>query len=519
MKRIGIDVGGTNTDAVLLDGKRVVAGVKAPTTADVMSGVIASLQKLKTAAPQALDVSAIMIGTTHFTNAVVERRNLMRVGVIRICLPTCASLEPLCDWPDDLRAAVDPMSFLVAGGTEYDGRDIVPLDEGAIREAAMRIRDAGIRAVAITAVFSPLRNDFELRAKEIVEEICKGIFITCSHEVGRIGLLERENVTVLNACLGRHGFETVRAFKNALWVAGIDAPFYLTQNDGTVLQADTAARFPVFSFASGPTNSMRGAAFLSGIEDGVVCDVGGTTSDIGYLVKGFPREANSVVNIGGVRTLFRMPDLVSLGIGGGSLIAKKGPKVGPESVGFRLPQSALVFGGNTLTMTDIGVAAGMMDIGDRSLVSHLDRTLVQAVLKSVKERLEDAVDQMKTSPEDVELIAVGGGAPLIPEIMEGVSRVVHCEHGGVANAVGAASAMISGEVDQIASGVDRDKALADAEELARLRAIEGGADETTLTIVDIEDVPIAYLPGNARRVRVRVVGEIAGWQPQTDAAE
>ena len=115
-----------------------------------------------------------------------------------------------------------------------------------------------------------------------------GASITLSHDLGRIGLLERENVTLLNACLQDLARTTVAAFVDALRDSAIIAPLYLTQNDGTIMRAETAARFPVWCFASGPTNSMRGAAFLSGLDDGVVVDVGGTTTDIGYLKGGFP---------------------------------------------------------------------------------------------------------------------------------------------------------------------------------------------------------------------------------------
>ncbi len=93
------------------------------------------------------------------------------------------------------------------------------------------------------------------------------------------------------------------AFQTAIAESGLAAPLYITQNDGTVAEAATAARFPVFSFASGPTNSMRGAAWLSGLQDAMVADVGGTTTDVGQLRHGFPREANAVVEVGGVRTL------------------------------------------------------------------------------------------------------------------------------------------------------------------------------------------------------------------------
>ena len=130
--------------------------------------------------------------------------------------------------------------------------------------------------------------------------------MTLSHRLGRIGLLERENAALLNAALADLAQVTIDGFRAAITASGIDAPLFITQNDGTVMAAETAMALPVMSFASGATNSMRGAAFLSGLKDAMVVDVGGTSSDVGQLRAGFPREANSVVEIGGVRTLFRM---------------------------------------------------------------------------------------------------------------------------------------------------------------------------------------------------------------------
>lgn len=510
MSRIGIDVGGTHTDAVLVKDGRVLASVKKATTADVLSGVKASLDSLVAQTGNALgDVEAVMIGTTHFTNAVVQRRDLARIGALRIGLPSSASLEPMIDWPEDLRQVVDPMIFMVAGGHEYDGRPIVPLDEAAVRDAARQIGDSGIQAMGISAVFSPLNAECEVRAAEIVREVCPQMHITLSSSLGRIGLLERENVTLLNACLGKLGESTVAALETALREAGLRVPLYLTQNDGTVMRAEEASRFPVYSFGSGPTNSMRGAALMSGLSDAMVIDVGGTTSDIGFLVNGFPRQANNVVEVGGVRTLFRMPDLLSLALGGGTIVSAGGATIGPRSVGYRLPQEALVFGGETLTLTDVAVAAATVEIGDKDRVSHLPRDLVQLVTEKLSHVLEEGIDRMKTSAEDVDLIVVGGGAFLVSDTLQGVSRVHRVPNGGVANAVGAAVAQVSGEVDQIFNGLSRDHAISQARDIAFARAVEAGADESSIGVVEMEDLPIAYLPGSALRVRVRVVGDIA----------
>jgi len=508
MRRVGIDVGGTNTDAVLLDGERVVHAVKTPTTADVTTGIVTALATLMREGPAGA-IDAVMIGTTHFTNAVVQRRDLTRVAAVRIGLPASASLPPFCDWPEDLAAIVRGDVIMLEGGHEYDGRELVPFDASGMRTAAKRIRAAGIPAVAVASVFSPLNPGCEEAAAEILRDECPEAAVTLSHHLGRIGLLERENVALLNAALLELARRTTAAFTEALVRSGIRAPLFLTQNDGTVMLAEAAARFPVYSFASGPTNSMRGAAFLSRLSDAIVVDIGGTTTDIGCLHHGFPREANNVVEIGGVRTLFRMPDLLSLGLGGGSHVAGDASRVGPLSVGYRITEEARVFGGSQLTATDVAVAAGLVDLGQRTRVADLRGDVVKTAIARMHAMVEEGVDRMKTDASAVPLVAVGGGCFLVPPALPGVSEVVHVPHQAVANAVGAAIAQVNGEVDQIFQGISREEAIERARRLAEEKAVAAGADPKTLGVVEVEDLPIAYLPGSALRTRVRVVGNIA----------
>jgi N-methylhydantoinase A/oxoprolinase/acetone carboxylase beta subunit len=509
-RRLGIDVGGTNTDAVLLEDDLVAAAVKTPTTPDVTTGITRALAALVEQAPTAREAQAVMIGTTHFTNAVVQRRDLGRVAGIRIGLPSGASLPPFVDWPEDLADLVRAEVVMLEGGHEFDGRPLVPFDTRGMRAAARRVRELGIRSVAVAAVFSPLNASCEEEAAAILCEECPDVAVTLSHRLGRIGLLERENAALLNACLIELARTTARAFTEALRGSGIGAPLYLTQNDGTVMLAEVAEAYPVYSFASGPTNSMRGAAFLSKRDEALVIDVGGTTTDIGSLRQGFPREANSVVEIGGVRTLFRMPDLLSLGLGGGTIVRREPLAIGPASVGYRLTDQAFVFGGDVLTVTDVAVAAGLIDLGDRARVVSLPAALVKDSLARIRAMIEEGVDRMKTEAGDAPLIAVGGGSFLVPPRLAGVSEVLNVPHQAVANAVGAAIAQVSGEVDQIFQDLPRDEAIARARRLAEDKAVAAGADPATINVVEVEDLPLAYLPGNSLRTRVRVVGDIAG---------
>jgi N-methylhydantoinase A/oxoprolinase/acetone carboxylase beta subunit len=511
--RIGIDVGGTNTDAVLMEGSSVLAAVKAATTDDVTSGIVGALDGLQAQrAFDPADVQAVMIGTTHFINALVEGRRLAPTAALRLGLPATASLPPMVDWPARLVEAVKGRSYLAHGGHEFDGRHISELDEDELRRAAADMAAHGVRSVAISSVFSPVNTEFEQRAAAVLaEELGPAVAISLSHEIGRIGLLERENATIINAALRELATGIVEGLAKSVSGHGITAPIYLSQNDGTLMDVDFARQYPVATFASGPTNSMRGAAVLSGLATCAVIDVGGTTSDVGVLTNGFPREATTEVVVAGIRTNFRMPDVLSVGIGGGSLVRDEGGvTVGPDSVGYRLTEEALVFGGRTLTATDVAVATGRADIGDRELARSVDAGLARRALDRIAADVADVVERMRTSADPLPVVAVGGGSILLPEELAGLGAVHRPENFAVANAIGAAIAQVGGEVDRIYAIEPgrRDVVVDEARQEAVDRAVAAGAEPHSVSIVDFDEVPIPYLPGNATRIRCKAVGDL-----------
>ena len=496
-----------------MDGRTVLASHKAPTSENVSDGIVAAIgEVLRRADASAADVRTVMIGTTHFTNAFVQRQRLLPVGIVRIALPSSRGIPPLSDWPADIAEAMGPHHHMITGGYQFDGSVADPLDEGAVAAAARSLRNAGIATVAITGLFSPVNPAMEVRAAEIIRQEMPDAALTLSSQIGRMGILERENAAVMNASLAELSREVVGSFRAALTRLDIRAPFFISQNDGTLMSAAFVERYPVLTFASGPTNSMRGAAYLSGLDDALIADIGGTTTDIGVLRNGFPRESSLSVDVGGVRTNFRMPDVLALGLGGGSLVAETdaGLTVGPRSIGYRLTRDALVFGGDTLCATDIAVAAGYAAIGDASRVAHLSAALVQAAVQRIHRIVAEGVDRMKASATPVPLVLVGGGAVLIRDAIGGTSEVIVPEHAGVANAIGASIAQISGETDRVFAyeAVGREAALEEATNEARDKAVAAGADPATLEIIDREEVPLAYMPGGAVRIRVKVSGDL-----------
>lgn len=513
--RLGIDVGGTNTDAVILDEEnRILAKGKTPGTDDVISGITRIVSEvMRDAGIDPAEITHAMLGTTQVTNAIIERRGLARVGIIRLGAPATKAIQPLATWPEDIRSGVEGPAGILPGGVEYDGRPISEFDEDSVRDA-VRVAKDDVQTFAVSSVFSPVRDDDERRTAEIIAEETGGerpVSLSC--EIGSIGLLERENATVLNAAVSLVARRVVSAFSGSLAELGVRAYLHLSQNDGTLMSLDYALRYPILTVACGPTNSIRGAAFLSGMSDAIVVDVGGTSTDVGVLSSGFPRESAGAVDIGDVQTNFRMPDLYSIGLGGGSVVRENGGvRIGPDSVGHAIVREALCFGGGTLTMTDVAVARGGAKIGDRAKVDACRDTVESAARRSV-EMFEEAIDRMKTSAGEVPVIAVGGGSILLPEKLTGVSEVRKPEHFEVANAIGASIAQVSGTIDRVYSMEDRtrEEVLEEARGAAFGEAVRAGADEETLEIVEVEEVPLAYLPGNATRIKVKAAGRLGSY--------
>ena len=512
--RLGIDVGGTNTDAVLIRGRDVLATAKSFTTADVRGGVVNAVRKILETVPEHRgSIDAVMIGTTQFVNAFVQRRDLAPVAVFRVSLPKADGVPPLSGWPDDLIKVLSPQIYMVGGGALYTGKDYAPLDEDALRVAAEDAQGRGLKAVAISANFSPIRPDIEERAAAIVQAAMPGARITLSSKVGGMGLIDRENAAIINATLAELSEQVIGSLKTAIADLDIDAPIYISQNDGTLITTDVASAFPILTCSAGPTNSIRGAAFLTGLEEAVVADIGGTTTDIGFLLRGFPRETTAANHIGGVRTNFRMPDVLSVGVGGGSLV-REGPEgwtVGPQSVGFRLQEEGMIFGGDTLTASDIAVRAGQARIGDPAKVAHLPEATVQAALDNLHLQIEDAIDQIKTSNSPLPLILVGGGAILVSRHLKGTSEVLRPQHAEVANAVGAAIALVSGRVDKLydVGTLGREAALELARTEATQAAVAAGAREDEVEIVEIVELPMTHMQTGSVQIKVRAVGPLA----------
>ena len=508
--RIGLDVGGTHTDAVLMDGAQVIARVKATTTEDVVSGIEAALSAVLEG-HNAKSIDLLTIGTTQFTNAVVERKQLSRVAAVRVCLPAGRGLMPRADWPTDLIEATDGGSYLIHGGHLYDGRELSALQEVELSEVTQTLSETRPAAVVVSCAFSPTQPEQEDQLVARLATSLPNVRVCASHVMGGLGLIERENASILNASLLDFADRVANALVESSTKLGLQCPVYVSQNDGTLIDLERVRKFPALTFASGPTNSIRGAWALTGLADAIVIDVGGTTSDIGVLKNGFPRQSNLVIDVGGARTNFRMPDVIAIGLGGGSLIGPDGRSCGPQSVARELRQKALCFGGSVMTLTDVAVSQGRLTISDASQSKPVEAEVCEAVDSLIVEKLAAAVDLMKPGGAVLPVILVGGGAPLIPGDTLAGCPIVRPDNADVANAIGASIAQVSGEAEgmRVAGADTRDVVIERLTSMASERAVAAGADLETINIVNVEEVDIPYMATDSSRIRVSVVGNLA----------
>jgi N-methylhydantoinase A/oxoprolinase/acetone carboxylase beta subunit len=511
----------------------VVSANKSPTTVDVTDGIESTLTNLllnpasfqvdgsvTTTPIDRKSISALTIGTTHFINAIVQRKAtlLSRVAVIRLGSHGFVdSPLPFADWPPSLRKIIEGYSAVVPGGVNIDGKLIAGIDEHLLRQQARTIYEAGLRHVVIVGTGSPMDQtyDQEAEAKRFIlsemvaldAKYAEGVEFVLSHMVAGPGLLMRENASILNAAILTFARRTIHSIILATRKVGLACPVYFTSNAGHLLPYNEAMDFPVNIFSSGATNSMRGAAFLaqdaistsSAQSSVVVIDVGGTTSDAGALLpNGYPRLSSIFNSLAGVKVNLQMPSVESIGLGGGSIIRadeSRGLAVGPDSVGHAITTEALCCGGKTPTATDVAILSSpkpsvSISIGDSSLV-NLPPDFITASRSRIKQMLESLVDRIKLSPEDCTVILVGGGAFICPSELEGVGKIILPKHAGVANAIGAALAKIHGSSEAIVDSDDIQEGISKVMDAAIQNAVSKGAiqDEVIVLNETIEWVP------------------------------
>lgn len=443
--RLAVAAGGATTEAVAMDARdQLLAQAEAGSTDDLAAGVAAAIQRLLAGGDvDPARVTRVIVGAGHALSRVVDERAIGRVAVIRIGGPLTHAVPPLAVWPDALRAAVSAGVAVVGGGAEYHGRSVAPLDGDAIARFLAGLGD-DVDGIAIAGVFSPVAPDHELAAAELVRrELGHGMPLSLSHELGTLGLIERENAAVLNAALAGAARAMAADLQRVLRGAWLDAEPFLSQNDGALMALDFAVRFPVLMLGSEPANAMRGAAHLTGLDEAVVVHARGGMTEVGAVVNGFPREAPSGADVGGVRMGFRMPDV---------------RRVAPDANGEALARAV------DRARADLGappvVAVGRDDGG--IVLDHVPG--IGRVLR----------------PDGGDVAAAIGAA--------------------IARVTGDADRICADRPDK------RRDALEAARDAAIARAVHAGADPAAVQVVEVAEAPLTYDVEPTVRIRVKVAG-------------
>ena len=313
---LGLDTGGTFTDAVLLaDGRSVIASAKALTTPwnlalGISNAIRAVLDCLPAGAGRS-DVGLVSVSTTLATNAVVENR----------FSPVCTLLigfdDAMVERSGLQRHGSGGLVVRIAGGHGATGEESAPLDEAAVARAVVE-HEIRVEAFAVAANFSVRNPAHELRARKLIRALTPKP-VTCAHELSsKLDAPRRALTAALNARLTPQIRHLIEALAQVLKAEAIDAPLMIVKGDGSLMKADIALEYPVETILSGPAASVVGAGFLTGLDDFIVSDMGGTTTDIAIVTGGRPVISGEGALVGAWRTMVEAVDVRTSGLGGDS---------------------------------------------------------------------------------------------------------------------------------------------------------------------------------------------------------
>lgn len=459
---IGIDVGGTTTDAVLIQNGEVYSTAKVSTEhGNLLNSLLEALDAVsKDVPPEQLE--RVVFSTTVITNLIAEGKT-DRVALVLIPGP---GVNPA--------SYTFPDSFYLKGAMDYRGREIDPLDEAEIRRTVGSVQESGFSRAAIISKFGQRNPSHELRIEEIFREIYPDCKLELGHKVsGKLNFPRRIATAMLASATRERYQEFVEKIKRALEERNIRAPVYILKADGGTLPVDKSIEFPVETIFSGPAASTIGALALTPEgQTSVVVDIGGTTTDLALILSGKPLFASKGAKLGGFLTHVRAFAVRSIAVGGDSVVRVKDLNSGTKQITIGPDRSgpAYCMGGKETTPTDALKFLGLIEVGNPERASEAIKATASKLGKSetetaslivdrVAQMIADAVNEMffeweqepayrvwevlqekKARPENV--VGIGGGAKgLIAEIAKKLNASpVIPEHAEVGNAIGAAVA-------------------------------------------------------------------------------
>jgi N-methylhydantoinase A len=464
---IGIDVGGTTTDAVVVDGSKVVKTAYVPTDHDnLLKCLLSALDELV----QGIDtnkIERVVLSTTLITNMIAEGKT---DPVALVLIPGPGTN------PKDYALG---KSIILDGAIDFRGKEIDRLKESQIKEAATQIRAQGLTRVAVVGKFCQRNHAHELKVGEILAAALPGSKIELGHKVsGQLNFPRRAATTMLTAATIDSYERFAKDVAAALKERRISAPVYILKADGGTLPLDKSLQMPVETIFSGPAASIMGVMALTEPgQSSVVVDIGGTTTDLALILSGKPLLSAKGARVGSLLTQVRAFAVKSIAIGGDSAVAICGHSDGSEgrgcgslAVGPHRDGPPLCMGGNGPTPTDALRVLGLTQIGDAARAEKAMQILAQGLGCTAREAAQKVVDavvdkivfevnemfreweqepayrvweiMLREALSAQSVVGVGGGAPaLVPLVAArlGAAAIVP-EYASVANAIGAAVA-------------------------------------------------------------------------------
>lgn len=539
---IGLDVGGTHTDAVLLDQNGLIRKTKVETDeSDLFQTVLSAISKI-TKNINPANINRAVLSTTLTTNAIVQKKT-PKVGMI-------ISAGPGID-PQYYRT--NAQYHTVSGSIDHRGREVAPIDEAQIIRIVETLKSEDITSIGVVGKFSTRNPKHEIEICRLVQPSFKTVFLG-HHVSGSLNFPRRIATTYLNAVVHPIHRQFYQAVQQSLQKWGMSIPIHILKADGGTMNFDSSIVFPGQSILSGPAASVMGAvSFAADDQDCLVLDIGGTTTDMAILVRQKPLLEPLGIRLGNQRTLIRSLQTRSIGIGGDSFTRVHQNKIliGPERMG-----KAMAYGGPHPTPTDalfvLGHAQkgnrehslnGIADIADRLgiTVKAAARAIFDKTCKTILEEADDMISRVNRKPvytvqefmkghqvNPVKILLLGGAsrhfAKRIPEISSYETALV--PNWQVANAVGAAIARTTCEVSlyadthhcfvrapgenfhqPISSDFDQREALDIAFGLLEKKARKIGASEVDLEMEVLESQQFNMIRGfstTGKNIRVKV---------------
>ncbi|MBN1382878.1 MAG: hydantoinase/oxoprolinase family protein [Deltaproteobacteria bacterium] len=541
---LGIDVGGTHTDAVLVEGCDVRRKAKVSTDASHLLTSLSRAVKAVLEGENPLKLRRVVLSTTLSTNAIVQGK-VDKVGIV---LPSGPGLSP------SHFQLKDPVHF-VSGYVNHRGIEMAAIDEDEIAGLASTFHDQGIRHAAVVGKFSTRNPLQELAIKDMIGGRLR--HVSLGHRLsGNLNYPRRVATAYLNASVWETYNHFVGQVLDFIREQNISAPIYILKADGGTFKISDSAEYPVQTILSGPAASIMGVlSIVSCHEDAVVIDIGGTTTDIALFARGVPLLEPLGVTIGDYKTLIRGMKTKSVGVGGDSAVSVEDGnlKIGPRREGV-----AAAFGGPCPTPTDAMIVLGLTSIGDRQKAAEAIDAVAKEMKSPVEETAERIVGQMcgiiashvGQVIEDVNnrpvytihelledarlqprvLYLVGGPAK---PLSANLGKLLGCsvfvpEHAEAANAIGAALARTTAEITLLADTerkvltvpetgtqvkIPAHFKMADVikagEDMLRREAVNMGADEEDLELEIVESqefnmIKQFFTTGKNIRVKIQV---------------